>query len=573
MSSDSRPNRVGFVAFLVAAFAFRLFYGLSMPFWFEDERQVYLIGLRSFARGLWPYFGADVVWTGGQLPGALQGMLIRWPLSVWPVPEAPVILLNLLSFSALAFFAWYLCRRLPDVPRWLVWCALFTLPWTLNFSTHVTNVSYVLPGAILFFVGFFEALPALSRRILPFSLAWALMGAGLLFVLQMHMSWVLLPPYVAVAIAALMFGKAERLPGPRGPLIATAAVSFLAGAAVIGWLLVPTLLRYGLDAGATTGALQFQPRSPIQFAKTAARMLSFASFETNRFFGVSTPERVLLAVRMPWLVPAVIIVAAAGIWQPLWMAVSLFRRSRVDREDWMRVRVLLVATVAMVYFDYFWSIREPQAHAFYVVFPVAVLFAATCWQVWSRGNPPRWTRWARVAAVVLVCGVVVHTGLAWDRWSRDSLYANRPVAAAAIDQRNDRLLGDRRERMMEKEEYRPRPQDGVADPDAFLSARADRDLQIRSVTWHRGLLRSSLFDVTISNRSDTTAWLDTEYETTYADAQGQILATRRGVLKQILEPGDTRTWTDHADDFVPEGTVTATFAITGAQRTIPVPRR
>ena len=63
------------------------------------------------------------------------------------------------------------------------------------------------------------------------------------------------------------------------------------------------------------------------------------------------------------------------------------------------------------------------------------------------------------------------------------------------------------------------------------------------------------------------------YETTYADAQGQILATRRGVLKQILEPGDTRTWTDHADDFVPEGTVTATFAITGAQRTIPVPRR
>jgi hypothetical protein len=84
------------------------------------------------------------------------------------------------------------------------------------------------------------------------------------------------------------------------------------------------------------------------------------------------------------------------------MAVSLFRRSSVDREDWMRVRVLLGATVAMVYFDYFWSIREPQAHAFYVVFPVAVLFAATCWQVWSRSNPNAWTRWARVAAVVLV---------------------------------------------------------------------------------------------------------------------------------------------------------------------------
>ena len=55
---------------LVAAFAFRLFYGLSMPFWYEDERQVYLIGLQSFARDEWPYFGADVVWTGSRLPGA-----------------------------------------------------------------------------------------------------------------------------------------------------------------------------------------------------------------------------------------------------------------------------------------------------------------------------------------------------------------------------------------------------------------------------------------------------------------------------------------------------------------------
>ena len=67
---SGRPGRAGFIVFLLSAFAFRLFYGLSMPFWFEDERQVYLIGLRSFARSAWPYFGADVVWTGGQLPGA-----------------------------------------------------------------------------------------------------------------------------------------------------------------------------------------------------------------------------------------------------------------------------------------------------------------------------------------------------------------------------------------------------------------------------------------------------------------------------------------------------------------------
>ena len=41
----------------------------------------------------------------------MQGLLIRWPLSIWPVPEAPFVLLNVLSFGALALFAWYLCRR------------------------------------------------------------------------------------------------------------------------------------------------------------------------------------------------------------------------------------------------------------------------------------------------------------------------------------------------------------------------------------------------------------------------------------------------------------------------------
>jgi hypothetical protein len=45
------------------------------------------------------------------------------------------------------------------VPRWLIWTSLFTLPWTLNFSTHIVNPSYVLPAQVMFFVGFFEAMP------------------------------------------------------------------------------------------------------------------------------------------------------------------------------------------------------------------------------------------------------------------------------------------------------------------------------------------------------------------------------------------------------------------------------
>jgi hypothetical protein len=546
-----------------------------MPFWSEDERQVYLIGLRSFARGEWPYFGADVVWTGGQLPGALQALLIRWPLAIWHAPEAPFVFLGALSFATLSLFAWYLGRRLPDVPRWLIWGGLLTLPWTLNFSAHVINTSYVLPGAILFFVGFFEGMPALSRRIVPFGLAWGLMGAGLLFVLQIHMSWVLLPPYVLVAALGVVFGRADQLPQSRGRSIVLGVAGFAIGAAATGACLMPTIWRYGLGAG-DSAVLHFSPQNPLGIVTTAARILSFASFETNRFLGMSTAERLLLLFRMPWLLPFVAVVATAGLVQPLWMAVTAVRRDPGGGADWTRVRLLLAGTIALVYFDYFFSVRGPQAHAFYVVFPVAALFASSCWQVAARaasgqddGAGRAGRRWERVAGVVMICGLVMHAGLAIDRWSSVSLYAHRDLVTAAIDRRNDRLLGDRRDTRIETPDRAPRPIDRVPDSDAYLAARPENDLQVVTSTWRRAAFDVSVFSVTVTHHGRAAAWIDLRYETVYTGAGGQVIATRQGVLKQILEPGETRTWTEVADDFVPAGSGDATITITGAERAIP----
>ncbi|HEX8355709.1 MAG TPA: hypothetical protein VF611_22570, partial [Pyrinomonadaceae bacterium] len=141
-----RPwRRLPFYAALAAAFLFRLGYGLCSQFWADDERQVYLIGLKFYSTGAWPYFGPDVA-PGVQVPGALQGLLVGLPLKVAPWPESPFMLVNALSFAALCLFAWYCSRRLPHTPRWFVWGWLLTAPWTLNFSTHVVNPSYVLPG-------------------------------------------------------------------------------------------------------------------------------------------------------------------------------------------------------------------------------------------------------------------------------------------------------------------------------------------------------------------------------------------------------------------------------------------
>src|SRR4051812_19735673 len=157
---------------LVALFAFRLWFGLSSEFFFEDETQIFLMGLRYYATGHWPFFGPDVVWTRSEIPGALQALLVGVPLHIAPIPEAPFVLLNLLSFAALGMLAWYVCQQLPQLPRWLVWGWFLAVPWTLEFSTHVINPSYVLPAAVLFFVGFFEALPTFTLRRIPAPIAF-----------------------------------------------------------------------------------------------------------------------------------------------------------------------------------------------------------------------------------------------------------------------------------------------------------------------------------------------------------------------------------------------------------------
>lgn len=573
MRQPARSTWIVTIGFLAAAFAFRLWYGLSSTFWSEDERQVYLIGLRSFARGEWPYFGADVVWTGGQVPGALLGMLIRWPLTLWPAPEAPFVLLNVLSFSTLAFFAWYLTRRLPDAPGWLIWTALFTLPWTLNFSTHVVNPSYVLAGAIVFFVGFLEGLPAMRQRLVPFTTSWLLMGAGLFFVMQIHLSWVLLPPYVLAAAIGVAASHRDVLGIPRGRALARAAVGFVIGAAITGSLLMPTIARHGFGAGHVEGVVEFHAQSPLGIVTTAARLLSFASFETNRFIGLSTAERVLVLLRQPWVVPFALIVAIAGVLQPLWMAITAFRRARQETADWTRVRVLTGASVLLVHASYFFSVRGPQAHSFYVMFPLAALFAVSCWQLCARAAGAQMRRWEWVAGAVLASGVVMHAGLAIDRWPRQSLHVDRALVTAAIDQRNDRYLGDRRDTVAEPQDHRPRSSDGVEDEAAYLVARPADDLHVIDATWTPAAGRISSFALTVTNRSRVAAWLDIRYGTAYTGASGQLLAAREGVIKQILQPGETRAWRDIADDRVPPGATAATIVVTSAEKCIPSRRR
>lgn len=154
---------------------FRTFMGFS-KFWSHDEIQIYLIGLKSFTNDVFPYFGPDVVYTESEIPGGLQGLLVSMPLSWLKIPEAPFILLNILSFATLTFFAWYLAKRISNVPKWFIYLWLFTSPWAIEYATHIENPSYVVLGSILFFVGVFELGKFYPSRIIHPNLSFFFLG-------------------------------------------------------------------------------------------------------------------------------------------------------------------------------------------------------------------------------------------------------------------------------------------------------------------------------------------------------------------------------------------------------------
>src|SRR5205085_175061 len=290
---NSRRRRVWlFASILLVAFLFRLGFGLSSEFWFEDELQIYLIGLKCFSTGAWPYFGPDVVALGYpvQIPGALQGLVVGLPLYIFPAVEAPFVLLNLLSFGGLCLFAWYCMRRLPEIPAWIIWSWLLTAPWTLNYSTHIINISYLLPGSILFFVGALEICPLTSKGLLGPRWASLIMGLGLFWTMQFHLSWVLLVPYALVAFYFQFRAEA-------GAPLWRSLAWFACGALLTGAFLLPTYIKFGLllGAGGTGRALTFNAgniRSVLSPAEgVLARFLSFASFEIPRFIGRNTVTR------------------------------------------------------------------------------------------------------------------------------------------------------------------------------------------------------------------------------------------------------------------------------------------
>ena len=428
-------DRAKLVLLFLFLFAFRLSFGLVQNFFDTDELQTYLIGLKCFTTHTWPYFGPDLIVTEtgyySQIPGPLEGLLIGLPFYILPTPEAPFILLNLLSLGALALLARAIYRRVPTVPFLFTFTLISLLPWNLHESTSIINPSYLLFGSILFFVGFLEAVPALTTYWFSSQLGFALMGFGIFWDMQFHFSWILLPPFVAFALYARLKEKV------RGAIKSLAA--FFLGLLPVAALMLPTFLKYGWSqgAGGVGTARFFNPHNFIDLPLILIRYFYLAGFEIPRFLGQHTTQRLDFLNQAPWLwPPAVFLLLMSGVQFVIFMATGW----KFWNEGKRTPVYLAFGILLLVWISFWFTYKEPLAHIYYVLLPVILLYSVQAYGWLVKEKLWRW-----LGLLCLVASVWLWGGYVIREFKAPlSLYNNRAKVVQAIDQKDYRILGERR---------------------------------------------------------------------------------------------------------------------------------
>ncbi|MCB0397395.1 MAG: hypothetical protein KDD36_12105 [Flavobacteriales bacterium] len=419
------------LAFALAALVFRTWYGCTLTFRGEDYLHTYLIGLKFFTTGVWPWFGPDVVHTNSQIPGALEGLLVGGPFFVWSNPVSPLIFLNLISFIALTVFGAYLIKRFPSMPRWFVWAWLWFSPWTLNFSTTPINPSYVLWAAIPFIITLIEGYVGYTQRLVAAKPGFFIIGLCIGWTMQLHLSWVLMP-CLTFPLFILEWKK-------KGTVHAMA----LTGLAILGLAislstLYPTLIRYGsVMSGGVESNIQFHAENLKNLPDLFFRAMGFASFEILQFLPGGQNEWKSFFTAHPVLSPITIVLVAAGLIQSIYLLIAFFLRNQ--RPEWKSVRLLTAAVLVFLYISYLFSIRSPGSMTFYMLLPLLVWYA-----FYPLENLMQKVLWRRIAMILLAVNLTFHVGLAYAYLPEHSLQSHYALVQEAMEKQDSRLLDFRR---------------------------------------------------------------------------------------------------------------------------------
>ncbi len=411
---------------------FRLYFSLFKDIWSDDERQIYLSGVKFFTSKKLPALGPDVVHTGEQIAGSLQAFLVGIPFFAMDHPFSPVLLLNILSLLGLSLLLWWLKFWLKNTSAVVMGIFLATLPWTLHISTHIYNPSYLLFPSCVFFVAFFESIPSLSTRRLSPAVKVFFLSFAVFFCMQIHLSWVLLIPFYLIAV--LWNLKKIRV---RTFLFSTGL-----GASIPGIFLIPAINQFGLSA-------TFKPllsnSSALNFAnllnpfELLARFISLGCYELTRFLGDRGDERLYFLLHHPLITLPAFLLVAVGIFQVGWFILQVYNYGQSRKKFERDLTRLFIGCFLITWAAFWFSTRPPTTRNYYILAPVVFSLLIIYLDRWAVSD----RRKIAFTALVFI-HIFYQAGSIFYAQTPDSFLARKEILSHSLHTQNYLLIGERR---------------------------------------------------------------------------------------------------------------------------------
>lgn len=128
----------------------------------------------------------------------------------------------------------------------------------------------------------------------------------------------------------------------------------------------------------------------------------------------------------------------AGILQPCVLFFAWFKKEH-PVPGWNETKWLSLAILAMVEASFWFTIKMPLSHIYFVLFPFIMAYSCYCWVLFAD------KKYGRLLAKVFVAfGVYFQLIFALTLEPQFSIYPQRPLVVKAIQEKNYHLMGERR---------------------------------------------------------------------------------------------------------------------------------
>jgi hypothetical protein len=367
----------GLILFIILLYALRLFYCyegyLKNYMWLDitDESHIYLLGLKYFITGQYPYWGPDITYTATFLTGGLQGLLTGLPLYVWHHPFAPYLFLFLISSAALLYLSWYITKVFPALQSWVIYGMIAIAPFAVHTGLKIINPAYVLCFSIPFFLSFMETLHILPTEYIGLKWRFFWMGLGVSAVFQLNASWVVL-------FIMLMVAAAWAISQLTWKQIIRTALCCCAGLILGALSLLPTIYQFGWHVLFIQAKnLDFSISHITDVFNIIYYIFVLAGFEMNTFSRVYTWGSLIEhASIISGLIFVIIQITGYVLFAAQIIALFL-KKWKPYTLEYRKLFLLTSSIIISLWFIFLFSFVRPGMHAIICFFPLSAILI--CW--------------------------------------------------------------------------------------------------------------------------------------------------------------------------------------------------